>query len=129
MREIKFRVWNLKHKEFRYWGFIERGFIGIPTGGGLEIEECKVNSQQFTGIKDKNGKEIYEGDIIIDKCIDEIVIAKPMKWFMVDAFNVYGYSWTDRFIDNYDDPTDNKFIKNAEVIGNIYENPELLESI
>jgi hypothetical protein len=65
-----------------------------------------------------NGRKIYEGDKMRDNDadFDEEFIAEPPCWFKCDAFNVYGYQWTDRFIDNYDDPTDNRFVKHCEVI-------------
>lgn len=59
MREIKFRQ-PLKVGGFHYWGYIGgKSFIG-PVGDNY----ASVPSEQYTGRKDKNGKEIYEGDII-----------------------------------------------------------------
>lgn len=63
-RVIKFRVWNDRYKEFNYWGFLEHGFTSIPTGSGIDIESCHKLSQRFTGLHDKYGKDIYEGDVM-----------------------------------------------------------------
>lgn len=71
---------------------------------------------QYTGLKDKNGKKIFEGDIIKD-CLDEIGIIeyKPKR----AAFVVK--NWEDGYILWTQD--------NIEVIGNIFENPELIEGV
>ncbi len=64
MREIKFRVYL--NGKVHYWGFIDDGdgvvFSGPPVGGGLTIEELQQASEQFIGILDENGVEIYDGD-------------------------------------------------------------------
>jgi uncharacterized phage protein (TIGR01671 family) len=78
---------------------------------------------QFTGLHDKNGKEIYEGDILrIEhpykdrEYIGEVVYEYYM--FMVNGF----------YFTHYDNPSDAfEEMKYVEVIGNIYENPELLK--
>lgn len=63
MREIKFRVWDDRSKMFHYWGFVDNCFVGITTGSDFSISDCKDFSEQFTGLTDMNGKDIYEGDI------------------------------------------------------------------
>ena len=104
-REIKFRAWDGEKMINNYLSFDK-----TPVGwihGELYKMGVKV-IQQYTGLKDKNGKEIYEGDIITDNsgkvCIQEWQNVKIIK----EPTNVtINFHW-------------------CEVIGNIYENPELL---
>lgn len=86
----------------------------IVTNRGESYEVVPETVGQYTGLKDKNGKKIFEGDIIKD-CLDEIGIIeyKPKR----AAFVVK--NWEDGYILWTQD--------NIEVIGNIFENPELLE--
>ena len=105
MREIKFRAWNGTEMIDDYIATSNRYGDVIVT---QRSTACKV-LMQYTCLKDKNGKEIYEGDIIkyritFGKSRD---IIREMKW--KEEFNGFG-------------PMEYK----CEVIGNIYENPEIL---
>lgn len=119
MREIKFRqacFHNGKFHHFHYWGFISGAFVGVDTGY-TSLEHAHNNSQQFTGLRDKAGVEIYEGDIL---CLngDERFVEKI--WFDDKAAM---FCFGDLSVFEFFQVTDE-----SEVIGNIYENPELLEA-
>ena len=101
MREIKFRAWNGERmKEVLTWGFNEK-FISTPKEVSPE-DDFKV--MQYTGLKDKNGKEIYEGDLV----------------YLAGYGN---YQAVFPFIELYEAEAEKDI---GEIIGNIYENPELL---
>jgi uncharacterized phage protein (TIGR01671 family) len=110
MREIKFRAWfyngadistgvMIKAEEAWQEDYIEfNGRELAPT------DECTI-LMQYTGLKDKNGKEIYEGDILTDHTGE--------KWEAYFELSQVGEDWM-------------SWPEMYEVIGNIYENPELL---
>lgn len=128
-RDIKFRVWDKIRKEFTEDGRYKNEFVGIALGfySDVCISKDDLVIQQYTELKDKNGTEIYEGDILhfyenneIDNFItNKYIICKytlDNAWFsFVENINdVYdGYYWME---------IDNK----CEVVGNIFQNPELL---
>ena len=67
MKELKFRVWEEREKEYDTWSYIldDSGNLFRNAYGALiECDKKDYIIEQYTGLKDKNGKEIYEGDIV-----------------------------------------------------------------
>lgn len=128
MREIKFRAWLPKQKMFFYWGFNLRNdgaFFDSPPSVRDSIQ------MQYTGIKDKTDKEIYEGDIIkIVKSYDYATKDKPetVTFYIEDdggcSYSMIGIKPEGN---NGSDFALHELSEDCKVIGNIYENPELLE--
>ena len=123
MREIKFRGKSLSNNEFVYGSLVfdvnNEWYIHYDNSA-ICINYNKVIPEtisQYTGLKDKNGKEIYEGDIMK---------VSPPIWAKGGIFKVI-YD-NGRFIieDNKVWQNIGTLIDYSEVIGNIYENPELL---
>ncbi len=120
MREIKFRAWvknnKVGHELFTVVmiSWIGKEVILSGKGGSIGLDDCVLT--QYTGLKDKNGKEIYEGDII-KRTDDSLRLVKWAKF----GFQLYGTIFPDSYWDS-----DYLDWQQSEVIGNIYENKELL---
>ena len=123
MREIKFRAfYNGKMYEVENWMFkVGMNWVIVEDES---VEKIPAESiMQYTGLKDANGKEIYEGDIVVEAYKGEFSIClttfekKPLKSGTYEVkWNKIGFNLGSEDGRDY------------EVIGNIYENPELLES-
>lgn len=116
-RTIKFRVWDKDKGMSRSFNFNE---IGEDNGrqyidGYGRIYEDMIY-MQFTGLLDKNGKEIYEGDIVQYGGMKAQVHWDKYMWNVVDYYN-----------SSFDSPGDAFSEGVFEIIGNIYENPNLLK--
>lgn len=124
MREIKFRAWDTKEKKMYYDAQNTYDFM-INNGGCFEenfkdvLEYDNYVVMQYTNNKDITGKEIYEGDIVettraLNHIVGVVVMIKGC-WYIQDGKDSY-YRLIPRF-----GKAENK------VIGNIYENKELLK--
>lgn len=107
MRELKFRAWYSKSQSWVYFDF-NRGFTQFGLSVYQELIIDGVTFYQFTGLKDKNGKEIYDGDILAQDYGGSDKSIKVVE-YMTFLRNVT-----------------NSQLRLSEVIGNIYENPELI---
>lgn len=120
MREIKFRAWIKSLK--KWYGEDIRWF---PLKALSNEDNCAedIEFMQFTGLKDKNGKEIYEGDLLIHDgnrdCRFEVFYNPDIASFSICRHH-YSNSQCGGFTPAINSPR-------LEVIGNIYENPELLK--
>lgn len=125
MREIKFRAWGhlVRANYCMHYCVSIEDYLCNPlpyVGDGDKI--CDHELMQYTGLKDKNGKEIYEGDIV--KC----------GWFYGDDFGneVGEMEFSNQVVEFTVGQQGSGFdlnvfgMENAEIIGNMYENPELL---
>lgn len=108
-REIKFRAWDTDTSQYVRCNHHAIGQIGNDYAGMGN----RFVYQQFTGIHDKNGKEIYEGDIVL---FDKKRKGKVVYSNTDTGFKILGQKDFYYHISDYD----------IEILGNIYEHPELL---
>ena len=130
MRKIKFRAWDKFNETHWCQGdseTVDEFFIRLKCiieGGNNLIFE------QFTGLLDKNGKEIYEGDIVDSDNFDLVVCFLSNYKYETSVDENDGehyYVYLTGFFGHYKDKSGYSTLHNElEVIGNIYENPELV---
>ena len=132
MRKLKFRqpIFDKDNRflEWHYWGFLTPNrFDGVQTGAGQNIQQAEERSEQFTGLHDKNGKEIYDGDILksVIGNIGFVRHSDSVCWHI--TYNL-------KLNTSLKNPPDENLLTQLwdshdrwEIIGNIYENPELLK--
>lgn len=129
MREIKFRVWD---KESNQWvtSLNQKSITKINYDSRFLVKWNRYVLLQYTGLKDKNGKEIYDGDVV------KYWHKFPRGAGAGEDRNgiVHWNKWGNWEIKENQNPLDDyctdleSYSVNIEVIGNIHENPELIKS-
>lgn len=112
-REIKFRAWDKDEKKLYAVRDVDFDthtvtIAGVTSNLGFYLtypDRCIL--MQYTGLKDKNGKEIYEGDVVTARNVSGIAVVKWEDGGFVAPMSIF-------------------INKEMEIIGNIYENPNLL---
>lgn len=116
MREIKFRAWDYEARRMLYSASLAPRISEAIYGWDKNGDATSLKLMQYTGLKDKNGKEIYEGDIVVFSIGNpEPILKREVKW----DDDGYWYPICTEVIENFDYDL-------FEVIGNLYENSELL---
>lgn len=134
MREIKFRAWDKERKEIMYDVFWINFSNPMVVACSVEKysryldcpEECEL--MQYTGLKDKNGKEIYDGDIVKYSYKSNLCSDGDIESYFKIGF--YNGSFLQSNLANIDNAEQYDLWYDwdeLEVIGNIYENPELVK--
>lgn len=113
MREIKFRAWNKNEQKMTTpFAWVNESNLISSSMGSTPTHQL----MQYTGLKDKNGVEIYEGDLVVDRDREQPAIVEYREdncCFMLSSNSFVTKECVNRF--------------QYEVIGNTHENPELLE--
>jgi uncharacterized phage protein (TIGR01671 family) len=118
MREIKFRAWD-KCKSRMVFFDLWDSEVSIPASDSPIM--------QYIGLKDKNGREIYEGDILKDENNKHYNVVPMCGGLSLINIKYYGQQHNELIASPTNDIQNASWIENQEVIGNVWGNPELIK--
>lgn len=126
----KFRAWLTEDKLMPPVAGITffRGCMDVMMSPNKKVTKVNqvIKLMQSTGLKDKNGKEIFEGDIVKFSDCDDDAYVTPVVWDK--NYACFGVSFSGKYPISFDYLEEfYTELKDIEVVGNIYENPEFLE--
>ena len=141
MREIKFRAWDKENKEMVEVELLGKEVLLIKNGEWENIENYEI--MQFTGLYDKNGTPIYEGDIVTGQSFESSMlnhwksgILKHLDYEVEYVPEMYVIKYHEASFKTFDlkgkwvavlNHHVSSMVEDLQVIGNVYENQELLE--
>lgn len=143
-REIKFRAYDFRHEKMFKVDAVYKDQIDYEDDGETDFDDYasmygylsreEVVLMQYTGLKDKNGVEIYEGDIVEINVTKTDWQNKNRSSELAKFIVVYDHSsfclkkiGEDKFLMAFCSLNENGFLSKEKLIGNIYQNPELVE--
>ena len=121
MNNLKFRTYDKKKNTFTNYQIVDDMLYFMDKFSGVWIRDDNQDRfalMQSTGLFDKNGKEIFEGDIVsrFKNTVEEVVWNSRKGWWAIQTRGEIGLTVLAQFIEV------------VEIIGNIYENKELIEN-
>ena len=141
MRKIEFRAWDKENKEMVEVELLGKRVLLVKDGEWENIENYEI--MQFTGLYDKNGTPIYEGDIVTGQSFESSMlnhwksgILKHLDYEVEYVPEMYVIKYHEASFKTFDlkgkwvavlNHHVSSMVEDLQVIGNIYENPELLK--
>lgn len=123
-REIKFRIWRAPDEyDKTFWMESWDSLMNYSMSDIFQLDNPDDVLEQYTGIKDKNGKDIYEGDIVQYENEEDMKFSVTFKQGIFYACNTLGSEFmVDTFLGSL------AIGNRLKVIGNAHQNPELVEA-